>query len=138
MNTENLLTKLTEAFNSRDIDRVAECFDPNYDSEQPVHPARRFRGKDQVIKNWSANFSEMPDFSATVLRHVTEADIIWIEWEWQGTRGDQSRLHMRGVTIFGLKQERIEWGRLYMEPVESNGAGIDDVIKQVMIGKKDS
>ena len=69
MSIESLLAKLTDAFNSRSIDRVAECFDPNYDSAQPVHPARHFRGKEQVIKNWSANFTEMPDFSAVVLSH---------------------------------------------------------------------
>lgn len=30
-----------------------------------------------------------------------------------------------GVTIFGVQNGRVVWGRLYMEPVDVGGAGID-------------
>ncbi len=136
MDLESLLLKLKNAMNTHDINSFIECIDENYFSEQPVHPDRTFYGKEQVKKNWSSNFEEMPDFSARVLRHFISNNTFWAEWEWQGTRQDKSRLLMRGVTIMGVEDGKIKWGRLYIEPVEVNGKGIDATVREVMQGKK--
>ena len=136
MDLESLLLKLKDAFNSHDIKLLIECFDESYSSEQPVHPGRTFIGQEQVKKNWASNFSEMPDFSAHLLRHAISNNYIWAEWEWQGTRQDKSKLLMRGVTIMGVEDGKIKWGRLYVEPVEMNGKGIEAAIEEVMHGKK--
>jgi len=136
MDLESLLLKLKDAFNTHDINSFIECFDENYYSEQPVHPDRTFRGQEQVKKNWSSNFDEMPDFSAQLLRHFISNDSIWAEWEWQGTRQGKSRLHMRGVTIMGVEDGKIKWGRLYVEPVQVSGKGIEVTVREVMQGKK--
>ena len=34
-----------------------------------------------------------------------------------------------GVALWGVEAGRIGWGRLYMEPVELAGAGIDDMVR---------
>jgi len=133
---ETLLQKLKNAFNTRDIHSLVECFDEDYLSEQPVHPDRTFHGQEQVKKNWASNFDEMPDFSAHLLRHAISNNSIWAEWEWQGTRHDKSSLLMRGVTIMGVEDGKIKWGRLYMEPVETKGKGIEVAVEEVMHGKK--
>jgi hypothetical protein len=133
---ESLLLKLKDAFNTHDIDSLGECFDEGYFSEQPVHPDRTFQGHEQVKKNWASNFNEMPDFSAQLLRHAISNNTIWAEWEWQGTRRDKSRLLMRGVTIMGIEDNKIKWGRLYVEPVEVSGKGIEAAVEEVMHGKK--
>lgn len=135
MDLESLLLKLKDAINAHDIDSFIECFDENYHSEQPVHPDRTFLGREQVKRNWSSNFDEMPDFSATLLRHYISNSCLWAEWEWQGTRQDKSRLLMRGVTIMGAENGKIKWGRLYVEPVEASGKGIDATVREVMQGK---
>jgi hypothetical protein len=113
-----------------------ECFDDDYNSEQPVHPDRTFTGQEQVRKNWSSNFDEMPDFSAQLLRYSISNNSFWAEWEWQGTRQDKSRLIMRGVTIMGVEAGKIKWGRLFMEPVDLSGKGIEATVREVMQGKK--
>jgi hypothetical protein len=136
MDLEFLLLKLKDAFNTHDIESLNECFDEGYYSEQPVHPDRTFQGQEQVKKNWVSNFNEMPDFSAQLLRHAISDTSIWAEWEWQGTRSDKSRLLMRGVTIMGVEGGKIKWGRLYIEPVDVNGKGIEAAVKEVMHGKK--
>lgn len=41
---------------------------------------------------------------------------------------------MWGVTIFGVRDERIVCGRLYMEPVQQSGAGIDVQIQRWVQG----
>jgi len=136
MSSEALLFKLKDALNTHDIDSFVSCFDEKYFSEQPVHPDRTFQGREQVRKNWSSNFDEMPDFSVQLIRHVIHHDSIWGEWEWQGTRKDNSRLFMRGVLIFGVQNDRITWGRLYIEPVDVSGKGIEMAVEEVMQGKK--
>jgi hypothetical protein len=136
MDLEPLLLKLKNAFNSHDITLLTECFDEGYSSEQPNHPDRSFQGQEQVRKNWASNFNEMPDFSAHLLRHAISNNSIWAEWEWQGTRQDNSRLLMRGVTVMGIESGKIKWGRLYIEPVEMSGKGIEAAIEEVMHGKK--
>jgi hypothetical protein len=136
MNQEALLLKLKNAFNTHDIKSLIECFDENYYSEQPLHPDRTFRGQAQVEKNWASNFSEMPDFSAHLVRHAISDNSIWSEWEWQGTRMDKSVLLMRGVIIMTIENGKINRARLYIEPVEVSGKGIEAAVEEVMLGKK--
>lgn len=136
MDAEALLFKLKDALNAHDIEAFVACFDDNYYSEQPVHPDRTFQGREQVRRNWASNFDEMPDFSAQLIRHAINKDSIWTEWEWQGTRRDNSKLFMRGVMIIGVHEDKITWGRLYVEPVEMNGKGIEAAVAEVMHGKR--
>ena len=138
MDAETLLFKLRDALNTHDIEAFVTCFDENYKSEQPAHPARTFQGREQVKKNWASNFEEMPDFSAQLIRHAINHDLLWTEWEWQGTRKDNSKLLMRGVLIMGVAEGKITWGRLYVEPVEESGQGIEAAVEEVMHGKKTS
>jgi hypothetical protein len=136
MDAETLLFKLKDALNAHDIEAFVACFDDKYYSEQPVHPDRTFQGREQVRRNWASNFDEMPDFSAQLIRHAINNDSIWTEWEWQGTRRDNSKLFMRGVMIIGVQEDKITWGRLYVEPVEMNGKGIEAAVTEVMHGKR--
>ena len=135
MELESLLLKLNDAFNTHNMQALMECFEQNYLSEQPVHPDRTFQGREQVRRNWASNFDEMPDFSAQLIRHVTNHDSIWTEWEWQGTRRDNSKLFMRGVMIIRVQEGKLTWSRLYVEPVEMNGKGIEAAVAEVMHSK---
>jgi hypothetical protein len=38
---------------------------------------------------------------------------------------------MRGVTIFGIRDGRVVWGRLYLEEVEAAGQGIGEAVRQM-------
>ena len=138
MDEETLLFKLKDAFNTHDIDALVAFFDESYYSEQPVHPDRTFQGREQVRKNWTSNFDEMPDFLAQLIRYTINNNSVWTEWEWQGTRKDNSKLFMRGVMIIGVQNDKIIWGRLYVEPVEVSGKGIETAVKEVMQGKKNN
>jgi hypothetical protein len=122
---------LIAAANAHDIDAFVSLFDPDYDSQQPAHPDRAFRGRDQVRANWSAVFSGVPDFCAELVATAVEADTLWSEWRWSGTHQDGSRLEMVGVMIIGVQSGRIAWARLYVEPVEQGGQGIEDAVRQM-------
>jgi ketosteroid isomerase-like protein len=124
----NVLERLSGAMNAHDLEALVSCFHPGYESTFPAHPRRAFRGTDQVRKNWSTILSTTPDFRAEILRQATAGDTVWSEWRWYGTQQDGSRIDWRGVILFGIAEDRLTWGRLYMEPVEESGGSIDAAV----------
>jgi ketosteroid isomerase-like protein len=129
-----VLARLTAAMNRRDLASFVGCFDPDYESEQPAHPDRTFRGRAQVERNWAAMFAGLPDFHAEVLRTVVAGDTVWVEWWWTGTRVDGTRLDARGACIFGVRAGSLTWGRLYMEDVDA-GRGIEAAVTALAAGR---
>jgi hypothetical protein len=117
--------------NAHDLDAFVALFAPDYDSRQPAHPDRAFVGRDQVRTNWSAVFSGVPDFRAELVATAVEAETLWSEWRWHGTHQDGSRLEMTGVIVCGVQAGALTWARLYIEPVEQRGAGIDAVVREI-------
>jgi ketosteroid isomerase-like protein len=126
-----LVAALAEAMNAHDIDAFVSLFAMDYDSRQPVHPDRAFQGRDQVRANWSAVFSGVPDFRAELVAVAAEGATAWSEWLWRGTHEDGSRLEMAGVIVCGVRAGRIAWARLYVEPVEQGGTGIDAAVREM-------
>lgn len=116
--------RLRDAVNQHDLDALLGCIDDDYRSEQPAHPNRGFGGKEQVLKNWSSIFESFPDFEAELLRYTAEGETVWSEWRWSA-----AGLNVAGVTLFGVREGRIVWGRLYMEPVEEGGEDIDEAVR---------
>jgi ketosteroid isomerase-like protein len=126
-----IMSRLLSAMNAHDLDAFVACFAADYESEQPAHPSRFFRGSDQVRKNWESVFSGVPDFTAELLVSTLMDDGIEIgEWRWHGTYTDGSPFGMHGVIVAGVRDDQIAWGRLYMEPVELDGAGIDEMVQE--------
>ena len=123
--------RLLAAMNAHDIDAFVACFHEDYESEQPAHPDRAFQGSDQVRRNWSAIFEGTPDFRAELVRADAADGAEWTEWRWRGTHADGSRLDMAGVIIFGVRAERIAWARLFVEPVEQAGEGIEAAVRDM-------
>ena len=123
--------RLRSAMNARDIDAFVDCFDEDYESEQPVHPDRAFRGRDQVRANWSAIFDGVPDFRAELVATAVSGDVEWSEWRWRGTQSDGAALDMAGVIVGGVSGGRLRWARLYLESVEQGGAGIDAAVRDI-------
>jgi ketosteroid isomerase-like protein len=128
---EGVVEALARAMNAHDIDAFVSLFAEDYDSRQPAHPDRAFRGRDQVRANWSAVFAGVPDFRADLVRVAAAGDAVWSEWRWEGSHGDGSRLDMAGVIVLGVRAGEIAWARLYVEPVESAGAGIEAAVGQM-------
>jgi ketosteroid isomerase-like protein len=129
----DVLARLNAAMNRHDLDAFVGCFEADYESEQPAHPDRRFRGAAQVERNWAAMFAGVPDFRAEAVRSAAAGEEAWVEWRWTGTRADGSRLHAGGVCVFGVRRGRVAWGRLYMEDVEA-GAGIEAAVAALAQG----
>ena len=76
-------------------------------------------------------FSGVPDFRAELIRTDAVGDIVWSEWRWQGTQTDGGQLDMAGVIVLGVRDDRAAWARLYIEPVEQEGAGIEAAVRDM-------
>src|SRR5262245_56156825 len=126
-----IMDRLLAAMNAHDLEAFVACFAADYDSQQPDHPNRSFRGNDQVRKNWEGVFVGVPDFSAELLIATETGDGVEVgEWRWNGTHTDGSAFAMRGVIVAGVQHGRIGWGRLYMEPVEQGGGDINEMVQE--------
>ena len=76
-------------------------------------------------------FAGVPITARTCSQQAVDDDSVWSEWRGRGTHADGSRLDMAGVIIFGVRAERIAWARLYVEPVEQAGEGIDAAVRDM-------
>jgi ketosteroid isomerase-like protein len=128
---ELVVERVAQAMNAHDVDAFVACLDEAYESEQPAHPDRAFAGREQVRENWSAIFASVGDFSAELVRADAVGDVEWSEWRWRGTHDDGSPLDMAGVIVFGVRGGRVVWARLYVEPVEHAGAGIEAAVRRM-------
>jgi hypothetical protein len=125
-----MMNRLLVALNDHDLDTFVECFAPDYRSEQPAHPDRRFQGRDKVRENWTSVFAGIPDFQAELLASANIGDNLEIgEWHWRGMHNDGTPFAMAGVTVMGIEDQRIVWGRLYMEVIEQDGGDIDAMVR---------
>ena len=124
-----VLDRLVAAMNAHDLDAAAGFFHEDYRSELPAHPGRAFAGRAQMRANWEAMFAGVPDFHAEICRSVQDGDTTWTEWRWSGTRHDGQAFAMRGVTLFEISGDQIVAGRLYLEEVEREAAGIEQAVE---------
>jgi hypothetical protein len=67
-----MVDRLVQATNDHDLGALVACFAQEYASETPAHPARGFRGRGQVRRNWEQIFSFVPDLRAEVTRSAAE------------------------------------------------------------------
>jgi ketosteroid isomerase-like protein len=127
----DVMTRLGTAMNHHDLDAFVALFADGYRSEQPAHPTRSFQGVDKVRENWASVFAGVPDLRADLLTSATTRDGVEVgEWDWHGNHVDGSEFAMRGVIVVGMEDGQIAWGRLYMEPVEREGADIDTMVRE--------
>ena len=122
---------LMAAQNAHDAEQMAALFAEDYLSRQPVHPGREFRGRGQVLANWSSIFAAVTDFAAELSALSVDGDTEWAEWSWGGHHTGGAHFAMRGVTILTVRDGHIAQGRLYMEPVEPNGQDIDASVEEM-------
>jgi hypothetical protein len=127
-----VIDRLLESTNQHDLDAISACFAADFVNETPLHPARSFRGREQVRRNWQQIFGGVPDLRAEILNQASAGNAVWTEWEMSGTRRDGNRHLMRGVIVFEVDGDAISRVRFYLEPVDESGIGIDAAIRQTV------
>src|SRR5262252_8244620 len=77
------------------------------------------------------SFAQCP-ISALMRCAVDAEGLAWVEWDIDGTFIDGAPHCMRGVSIFGIEQDRFAWVRFYLEPVRRDGINADGAVQHVM------
>ena len=108
-----VVTRFLDAANHHDADGLRACVHPEFESFQPLHPARNFRGAGQLISNWKAIFEAEPGFRLTLLRASTTGNTVWAEIHGAGASAEAA-----GIFIVGVEDGRIRWIRVYSDLVE--------------------
>ena len=57
--------------------------------------------------------------------------MVFVEIHWTGHQANATPLDERGVVILGIDDDRIAWARLYVDEVNSEGTGIDAVVRRM-------
>lgn len=127
----DVVERLASLMNEHNLAGAAALMHLDYRSEQPVHPGRAFVGRAQMEANWKAMFDGIPDFHAELVRSVQDGETVWAEWHWTGSRRDGEPFEMRGVSLFEVKEDQIVAGRLYLEDVVRDDAGIEDAVQEL-------
>ena len=126
-----VLERIRDAMNAHDAEGLAALLAEDYRSAQPLHPNRAFGGRAQMLENWTAVFEGVPDFRAELTASSGDGETVWGEWDWRGHHVDGSSFHMRGVTLFVVRDGLVSEGRLYMEPVEAGGGDIEAAVQEL-------
>jgi ketosteroid isomerase-like protein len=132
MDPATVLRRLERATDEHNLDTLVDCFATDYVNDTPAHPARGFRGREQVRENWRQILAGVPDLRARVLRSVVDGGTVWSEWEMSGTRRDGSPHLMRGVILFGIADDCIVSARFYLEPVDTSGTDVNAAVRAVV------
>lgn len=127
---EAAVERIRDAINNHDIETLVACFAIDYRNEMPLHPARDFRGREQVRANWTQIFAAVPDIQSTILRTAATGNTVWSEWEMSGTRRDGAPHLMRGVIINEVVEGSTASARFILEPVEQGGGAVDEAIRR--------
>ena len=124
-----IVERLRSALDRHDLDAFVECFHANYISEQPRHPGATFTGRDGVRANWTEILKDVPDMRVEVPAATRDGDTIWSEWRMYGTSKSGPPVEIRGVVIMGVRDDRVAWARIYLDPVEYEGYSLATTIE---------
>jgi ketosteroid isomerase-like protein len=114
----DVIDRMEAALKIHDLDALIDCFHVDYHGEQPLHPRAGSVDREQLRRNWATFFANVPDVRTEVLATAVEGDTVWSEWRIYGTRRDGRPLDLRSVWIFGIRDGKVAWGRLYREPID--------------------
>ena len=124
---------LARVTSEHDLDGLVACFAEDYELTTPAHPSRGFQGRDQVRRNWEQIFAGVPDIRTDITSSAVNGDAVWTEWDMRGTRRDGTPHQMRGVIVFGVRDDLITWGRFFMEPVDAGAGSVDEAVRDQVV-----
>lgn len=130
-----VVERWVQAMNKHDLETAVSCFDFHYHDEAPARRGEIVDGREKVRENFARLFADVRDLKAELLRIAVEEDTVWMEWRMDGTRPDAAPFEFAGVNIFGVRDGRIAWGRIYTELVRDSG-DVDVQIERMTKGKR--
>ncbi len=119
MDAKRLLERMHTALNSRDVENLRLCFQPDYEQIEPARPGSEQTGAERMTEAWRQLFEKYPKFTAELMHATIDADLIWSEWHWHDGEEGKQGLNRIGVILFGVEDRLIAWSRVYMLPIQA-------------------
>lgn len=123
-----LLEQMRAALDAHDLDAFVKYFHEDYVGERPRHPEAAPSTRADVRRNWGEVIRDVPDLRVEVPAAAQDGDRIWTEWRAFGTARSGAAMEIRGVIIFGVRDGRVSWSRMYLEPVEDAGRSLEGLL----------
>jgi uncharacterized protein (TIGR02246 family) len=117
-----LMKQINEAFNSRDVDRIASFFAEDCTflmARGPEAVGRRVHGKDAVRKVLADRFTVIPDMKWDHVDVFVAGDRAVSVWMVTGKGRDGERLNYRGCDIYEFRGDKILNKDTYWKIVEA-------------------
>jgi ketosteroid isomerase-like protein len=126
-----LVERMRAALDVHDLDAFLEFFHEDYIGERPRHPDSPPSTREDVRQNWAEVIRDVPDLRVEIPAATQDGDTIWSEWRAYGTARSGAMLELRGVIVFGVRGSRVAWSRMYLEPVEHEGAPLPGFVEPI-------
>jgi len=118
---EQLMRDVSAAFNSRNADRIAECFADNavfYLARGPEPTGRVLRGKEVIRKAMADRFKVIPDMRWEHKEYIHAGDRVISIWVVKGKSADGEELNYQGCGIYRFENRKIVEKDTYWKIVE--------------------
>jgi ketosteroid isomerase-like protein len=110
MVTTELMQRISAAFNSRDVERIVECFAENATfclARGPEPVGRTLKGKAAIRKALSDRFQQIPDMRWDHQEYILAGDRAMSLWTVRGRGNDGEELNYQGCDIYRFEGDNI-------------------------------
>ena len=110
MVTTELMQRISAAFNSRDVERIVECFAENATfclARGPEPVGRTLKGKAAIRKALSDRFQQIPDMRWDHQEYILMGDRAVSLWTVRGRDSDGEELNYQGCDIYRFQGDKI-------------------------------
>ena len=110
MVTLELVRKISAAFNSRDVERIVDCFAESatfYLARGPEPVGRTLKGKAAIGKALADRFRQIPDMRWENEEYILAGDRAISLWTVRGKGGDGEDLNYQGCDIYRFQGDKI-------------------------------
>jgi len=133
----DVINRLQHCWNAHDLEGLMACFHSDYESVQPFHPERNFKGQANLRASWGATFEALSMFQAELRRYSIAGSMVWTEWRWHGCHPSGVPYESVGVMIFELESGKIIRATIYSEVLTSEGPDWDNVLGGLLHDQRD-
>jgi ketosteroid isomerase-like protein len=110
MVTIELMKAISAAFNSREVERIVDCFTDDavfYLARGPEPVGRPLRGKQAIRKALADRFKQIPDMRWDHEEYILAGDRAVSVWTVRGQGSDGERLEYQGCDIYTFRGGKI-------------------------------
>lgn len=121
MVTTELMRAISAAFNSRDVDRIVDCFTEDGVfclARGPESVGRTLRGKAAIRQALADRFKQIPDMRWDHEEYILAGDRAISLWTVRGRGGDGEALNYQGCDIYTFRGDKIAHKNTFWKIVE--------------------